>query len=346
MAVTLKEVALAAGVSVAAVSKVLHGRGSNVRVSPERAVVIKEIATTLQYRPNALARNLRSSRTHTIGLIFEGLYGIASGPLYYMHLLDGIGTEIFRRHYRLTILPELAHDDVLNALGDGQLDGVIWCKLARDERTMSLIHDCPVPIVALNAPAPNTPGDAVFVSCDNEGGIELAVEHLWSQGHRKILFLREHKQEDIPDQMARHAGFVQAIERRGVVVEPEDVATWHWEMTDTKAWWDTKPPHTAIIAWSERAAGKLLERFEKAGIRCPDDLSVIGFDSTQYCETTTPRMTAISQPISEMATHASRILLSLVAGERPELFSYVFPCGLDVRDSTGRPRLTEEGNHV
>lgn len=340
MAVTIREVAQRAGVSTAAVSKVLHGRGDSVRVSAEKAETIRKIAKELQYRPNALARQLRSSRTHTVGLIFENFMGIASGPLYFTHLLDGVGQALFPKHYRVTLLPELDHDNTLGSLGDGQLEGVIWCKMARDEATIRLIHECPIPIVAMNTPPPAEPTEAVFVSCDNEGGIELAVEHLWNLGHRRILFVREYEEITTPDCIARLGGFNQAMTRRGVKVTEEDVATWDWDFDMFLDWWAANPPHTAIVCWSERSGAQILKRALEAGIDVPRKLSVVGFDSTNYCETTQPRLTAVRQPISEMAMHAGEVLLSLIAGQSPPQFSYAFPCTLDVRDSTSE--RTEE----
>jgi LacI family transcriptional regulator len=287
------------------------------------------------YRPNAIARNLRSSRTHTVGLIWENFAGLSEGPLYFAHLLDGIAQQVLRHHYRLTILPELAErDEVLRSLGDGQLEGVIWCKLARDEATLRLIHECPIPIVALNAPAPCQPTSAVFVSCDNEGGIELAIDHLFHQGHRRFLFIQQKEEANTPDCIARRAGFVSALRKRGQPLPEDDVVTWGWNLEGFDAWWESAPPHTAIVCWSERAAASFLHICRERNIGVPERFSVVGFDSTQFCDTTSPRLTAVRQPIFEMASFATKTLFDLIAGQSPEDHSAIFPCTLGVRDST------------
>jgi len=325
-------------VSTAAVSKVLHGSGSSVRVSAARAEHIRAVAREMAYVPNALARSLRSSRTRTVGVLFENLSRISTGPLYTMHLLDGVASELFKHHYRLTLLSELDHDNILGSLGDGRLDGVIWCKLIRDEGTSKALNDCPIPIVAMNAPVPNGPTEAVFVSCDNHGGMEMAVDHLWKLGHRRILFLREEQEASAPDCLDRLDGFTSAMAARGQEVGPDDVATWDWMLRKFPEWWAARPPHTAIVAWSERCAGMLLVRCAESEVSVPDELSVVGFDSTQFCEGTRPRMTAIRQPITEMASTAARLLLDMLDGKPPETFSHIFPCEFDVRDSTAPPR--------
>jgi LacI family transcriptional regulator len=335
MPITIREVAKEAGVSIAAVSKVLHGRGSNVRVSQERADHIRRIATSLNYRPNALARNLRSSRTHTVGLIFENFWNISDGPLYYLHLLDGVASPLFNNHYRLTILPEMPQRDILGTLGDGQLEGVIWCKFLEHESIRNILNECPIPVVAMSTPAPHEESRVVYVSCENAAGIELAVEHLWNLGHRNIAFLHEVQESDTPDLVARRDGFLQSMARRGMV-HPQ-VLSWEWHFEPFHDWRNSKDRATAVICWSERSAGKLLEQAQQANLDVPNELSVIGFDSTQYCETTTPRLSAVRQPIFEMARHASETLLSMIRGDHRSPRSFSFPCSLELRNSTAPP---------
>jgi LacI family transcriptional regulator len=336
MAVTIREVAAAAGVSTAAVSKVLHGRGSSIRVGAASSARIREAARNLNYHPNVLARNLRSSRTHTIGIVFENLAGFADGPLYAMYLLDGAAKSLFPRHYRITILPELDHGDVRGSLADGQLDGVIWCKLARDEDTIRLIHECPIPIVALNARPPETPTDAVFIGCDNEGGTGLAVDHLVGLGHRRIAFLCEGEEVTTPDCEARYEAFCARMAGHGLATGEADKLVWSWDLSEFGDW-HRNPRQTAIFCWSERAAGVLLSRASEAGVDVPEQLSVVGFDSTPYCETLRPRLTAIRQPIAEMARIAGDSILSILGGAQLAQKWIVVPCELDIRDSTAPP---------
>lgn len=340
MAVTIKQVALAAGVSSAAVSRVLHGRGKNIRVSEARAVEIRRVAKEMNYIPNALARGLRVNRTNTVGLLFENFRGIGSGPQYIVELLDGVAETIFPRHFRLTILSELNHDDVLGSLGDGHLDGVIWCKMARDENVLEQIRKCPIPIVAMNAAAPAT---TPFVACDNRQGIELAIDHLAELGHQRVLFVHEREEDDAPDCIERREAFRAGLARRGM---SGDVEAWAWSMEEFHSWRRRQDRHTAIIGWSERCAAAILGQAAEASIDVPRELSVVGFDSTAYCETTRPRLTCVRQPISEMGRRAANILIDLInVEEASSTSSTLYPCSLDVRDSTARPS-TQRTFHV
>lgn len=337
MGVTIKEVAKAAGVSSAAVSRVLHGRGGNIRVSEARAEQIRKAAADLQYVPNALARSLRINRTHTIGLLFENFSGIASGPLYIVSLLDGVARTIFPRHYRLTILSEFDHDNVFGSLGDGRLDGVIWCKMARDSRVLDQIRACPIPIVAMNGIG----GDdgAPYVAPDNRQGIELALDHLAELGHTRLLFVNEEEEDDAPDRIERREAFLDGTKRRGLCGE---TVSWSWSLKEFADYRRAGGDHTAILGWSERCAAGILTQAAAFGLSVPEELSVVGFDSTAFCETTQPRLTAIRQPIHEMASCAAATLIDLIEGNAsdgsvPPPSSTLFPCTLDVRSSTARP---------
>lgn len=333
--ITMKQVAAHAGVSIAAVSKVLHGRGDNVRVSDATALTIRQSATELNYTPNLLARSLRMNRTHTVGLVFENFGEIAAGPLYYVHLLDGVASLLFKHRYRLTILSEVVANEVPYLLGGGQLDGLIWCKIPEDQCLLDMLHSCSTPVVALNSPSPLVDPTLPYICCDNEGGAALVAEHLAGLGHKKIAFAQEVGEENTPDALSRLKGFRTAMQELGLSFTDRDVVTWNRESYELADWHKTNPEYTAIFAWNERLGAEILKRANESNIPVPTRLSIVGFDSTQYCETTTPRMTAVRQPIHDMAATAAKTLLSMIEGEMPRDRCRLFSCELDVRDSTG-----------
>jgi LacI family transcriptional regulator len=334
---TLRQVAEAAGVSVSAVSKVLHGRGTNIRVSEATADVIRAAAERLRYHPNALAQSLRMSKTQTIGLIWEHMGSIADGPLYYVHLLDGVSQTLFANHYRLTILPELPDANPVRALGDGRLDGVIWCKLPSSPAIEEDLSHTPLKVVALNAAPPQTPDLYPSISCDNVGGARLVVDHLAELGHKHILFVVDKGWETTPDAYARYQGFREGLAAHGLPFDERSVVQWSVEAPRIREWLVTNPPHTAIFGWHEGIAGSVLKGLQKEGVRVPEDVSVVGFDSTMFCESLKPRLTAVRQPVFEMASRAAQLLIDLVEGKPVDRRAIIYPCALDVRESTSSP---------
>ncbi len=337
MSATIRDIAKVAGVSVASVSKVLHGGGGTIRVSAEKAEYIKSIAREMQYVPNVVARTLRSGRSNTIGLVFEQFGSISAGPLYYVYLLDAIASVLFERHYRLTILPEIDSEKP-ESLSDGRLDGLIWCKLDRNGGIVNLIERDSLPVVALNSSTLGADTRLINFHCDNEGGIRLILDHLVELGHTKILFVMETGEVSTPDAVVRRDAFYRIAKEKGLHLGEEDVVQWSRTAIEFPAWWALQTGHTALVAWNEGVAGSILQVARRNGVKVPTDLSVVGFDSTAYCDTTTPRLTAARQPIREMAIAAATTLVDLVEGRAPTHLRRVFPCTLDVRGSTSEPR--------
>lgn len=334
MSVTIRDIAKEAGVSVAAVSRVLHGSGGTIRVSEQRAKHIQEVAARLNYVPNVVARNLRKGTSQNIGLVFENFGSISSGPLYYAYLFDGIASVLFANHYRLTILPEIDHKNVQGELSNGQLDGVIWCKFVEDPKVTRIIEKARIPVVTLNSPLSDGPKNSCSIQCDNESGMEQVVDHLYRLGHRKIGFVREQREEDTPDLIARLSGFRHSMLKRNLAFSDHDIFTWQFEATEFPTWWAKNRDYTALAVWNEGQASRILRRALDAGVDVPGQLSVVGFDSTDFCDSTVPPLTAVNQPIREMAQFAAKTLLSIISGEQPESQSVIFPCTLDVRGST------------
>lgn len=339
---TLKDVAAEAGVSIAAASKVLHGRGANIRVSTEKAESILSVAKGLNYVPNALAQSMRLGTTSAIGLVFENFGRISGGPLFYVHLFDGVVGELFPKGYRLTIFPQIDPFSPLGTVSDGSVDGVVWCKLPDDPAFIEAVKQSPVPIVALNSRPPEGPDHITYVSCDNPGGAALVVEYFASMGHEKILFAMEKREESTPDALSRLAGFQAACRRLRIDFDPKtDLVIWSQEGSEIPGWLKSNPPHTAVFAWNEGFAAALMRQLLACGVRIPDEMSIAGFDSTQFCDSVSPALTAVRQPIKEMASYATRLLLEQIAeGREKRSPDIIFPCTLDVRASSGpAPKL-------
>ena len=345
MAVTIRDVALAAGVSPMAVSKALHGKGSNVRVSPETAELIRKTAKELRYTPNSVARHLRRGKTRTIGLIFEQFGRLASGSQYFVHLLDGVTAAAFEAGYSLTICPKVIRGDVWGTLGDGRFDGVIWAKFSSEPNTVQELEHTRMPVVMLHAPAPAERSKKVnYVCCDNRQALGLAVRHLALLGHRRIGFVYDLANAYSDEFRDRRDGFFAACAEEEIRCSEADCIGLTIEGDGFEEWWRGSPDQTALILMTETLAGPIYARAAKLSISIPERLSIVGFDSTQYCDMLLPRLTAISQPIQQMAERATEVLIDWIEGRCGAAQCLVYPCGLDIRDSTVRPAFNAEVN--
>ena len=336
MAPTIRDVAEAAGVSAMAVSKVLHGTGSTVRVSAQTAANIRRVAADLRYQPNRLARSFRQQKTNTIGLVFSHFGRIGEADGYFAALLNGAMTATFQSEYSLTICPKLAMSSTNGQLNDGRFDGLLWCKPDYTRESAESIGLSKMPIVMMHAPAGEGPEVPRFC-CDNEQGLRLAVTHLVELGHRKITFLSDHFNHTTAEGRVRTAAFMSAMGEHGLTCREDELLYWSQECDEMAEFVSAPDRPTAMIMFSELHAVYALRKAEQLGISVPGDLSVIGYDSTAFCETTRPRLTAISQPIEQMAYDATTKLIAYIEAEKTESHFFIYPCGLDVRESTGHP---------
>lgn len=345
MAATIRDVAKAAGVSPMAVSKVLHGRGASVRVSEATADRIRAAANTLSYSPNRMARSLRGGKTKTIGLVFETIGPFAEGSRYYPLLLDGIAGPCFSAGYALTLCPIIMRSPVAE-YADGRFDGILWGRYQSDDSIFEEVAGLEIPVAMLHIPDRVLGDRPIIGACsDSTAGFEAAVAHLATLGHREATFLHEESHQENPETVDRCHAFHRATERSGLRGRVETFTERGGSRSHTE-WLAAHPETTAVILRSDTYAPSFYAAAEALGRRIPEDLSVIGFDSTEYCDSLRPPLTSISQPVRSIAEHAALALIETIEGKTPPGSRFIFPCGFDVRASTAKSSPTPQKKSV
>jgi LacI family transcriptional regulator len=334
--VTIADVARKVGVSKVTVSYVINGREGKVRISDETRRRIWEAIRELGYRPNALARALSRRRTNTIGVVMQyaGIFGGWSG--FMLELLHGASHEAIQQHYDLLMYTGTHGNDVeqeANAVMDGRIDGALLLRDI-DDPLSDILADNVFPHVLIFTRARRP--DVYYVDCDNVKGGYLATKHLLSLGHRVIAHLRGSSRA--APALDRWHGYVQAMREAGI--EPEE--GWVIEMPSPLSnaealvtlMRSAKRP-TAIFAWSDEVAIGAIQVLREMNLRIPEDVAVVGYDSTEVCNHTDPPLTSVRQPVYEMAREGVRTLVRLISGERPRRYARVFEPTLDIRRSCG-----------
>jgi len=319
-----------------AVSKVLHDRGSTVRVGAETAEIIRKVALELRYQPNRLARSFRQQKTNTIGLVSYHMGRIGDIDGYLAAFLNGVMRATFQSGYGLTICPHLTKLSDDGKINDGRFDGLLWCKPNYSVQSAESIERSEIPIVMMHAPdglAPNVPR----FCCDNPLGLKLAVDHLVELGHTKIAYVMDTFNEWTAEGKVRIDSFHVSMKAHGLETSQDDILFWSMGCSELGQFVQRTNRHTALITFGEALAVAVLDEARKIGVSIPRDLSVVGFDSTTFCETTRPRLTAVSQPIEQMAFDATNALISYIEVEQYPSRLFTYPCGLDIRESTARP---------
>lgn len=328
---TIVDVARHAGVSTASASKVLRGaRG----VSPEMRERVEASMAALSYRPHRSARGMRGS-THTVGVMLSDI----DNP-YFGLLVKGL-TEVYAtQKYELLIAPaateEASQRAVIDSLIDHQMDGlVLFAPRSREGHLEEIGKQ--IPTVVIGPHGPSAAYDTV--SGDDELGAALVVDYLADLGHRRISFLTNTHPADLlnlPEE-ARARGYTRAMARRGLD-EGMTLVGGQWSDEGGRAAarhvLESYPRPTAVFAGADVAALGVLAACWEAGVRIPEELSVVGYDNSPIGALTPISLTSVDQSGHEMGAIAGRLLLERIGG-RSEPRNEVLTPRLVVRRTTG-----------
>jgi LacI family transcriptional regulator len=306
---TLKDIATAVGVDISTASKVVNGGGISVRPETRRAIL--DEAARLNYRPHALARNLRTRRTGALGILLPDL----TNPVYAATIRGAV-----RRAEALGYVMLVAEvtDDAASAsvysklVAERRIDGFIIAVAAQRELIAAIdVH--PVPHVFVNRRA--TIGRSVTV--DDEAAARLAAHTLIRAGHTRLGFIGDSDEMDTARR--RRAGFFAAAREAGLPPVVDAVGPYSRSggyeacLTLLKA----KRRPTGLFASNLLVGIGALAAARKNGVRVPEDLSIVTLDA-EDANYTAPPLTAIAMPLDEMGTLAVEELHAMIEGREPK----------------------------
>lgn len=325
----MDDVARVAGVSRALVSLVMQ---DSPKVSALRRGRVLDAARRLGYRPNGVARGLASRRTRTVGVLLNDLHNpffadIAgsieafASELGYRVLLSTGGRAARRERAMMEALREHRPDGLI--VVSPSMPTVAVAEVARS-----------LPLVLVSRSARNSHLDVV--STDDRHGSRLAVEHLVGLGHRRIVHVDGGREASAT---GRRTGYLQAMRAAGLADVARVLPGAFTEQAGTRAaellLSEPELP-TAVYAGNDLQAAGLLDRFERAGRRVPEDVSIVGFDNTFIAGLHRMSLTTIDQPRSTMGRLALELLLERLDGRSESVVRRTVPT-LVVRRTSGPP---------
>lgn len=308
---TIREVASRAGVSTATVSRALRGGAS---VDPDTRKRVEAAARELRYRPSGVARSLKLRSTQTIGLIVTDI----ENP-YFPQIVRAVEDVARARDYSVILADGRRDADreihSLELLAERQVDGLLIASSALTERHHRWIDERPCPVVIINSPS--TTPDVPAVLSDNVAGGRLVAEHLLDLGHRRIAYLG-----------ASESGNAAVNERlqgmRSVLAEDQRAdgplrtvfgmaGVDGGERSAVEAL-ELGPRITALACYNDLTAVGALRGVRSAGLRVPEDVSVVGFDDIELARYVEPPLSTVRQATHEMGRWAvNKLLESMVA---------------------------------
>lgn len=314
------------------VSRVINNSGY---ISQETRERVEQAIADLGYVPNALARSLRFKKTKTIALILTDI----TNPFF---TTVARGVEDTASEHGFTVMfcnTDESQDDeteYLNVLVQKQVDGVLLVPASCTPESATFLLDRNVPVVLLDRHIPDVEVDSV--RGDSEGGAHLLTNHLIALGHRRIALLCGPR--TVSTSQDRALGYRRALADAGL--EADDGLIFWGQYTPqsgehlTRLALARQPRPTAIFAANNFVAIGVLHAVREAGLRVPDDVSLVTFDDLPVASLIDPFLTVVEQPAYAMGERATRLLLDRLAGRSPaEPQTVVLPTQLIVRKSSG-----------
>ena len=328
--VTLEMVAQRVGLTKGTCSAVLNRSAASRSVPPHTQERILAAARELNYRPSFHARNLGTKRTYMIGVVTQEI-----GDFYGSPIISGIERYLRQKGYFFLTVAH-RHDPKLlekysQLLLDRGVEGFI---------TVDTIMDRPLPLPTVAIPGHRRLKDVTNIMLDHRKGARLALRHLVELGHRQIAFMKGASVS--PDSRDRWNGICKVASELGVrmpaslVVQLEsDDATPQLGYPFAKKLLARERPFTALFAYNDISAIGSILALQEAGLRVPEDVSVVGFDDIRIAVHNNPRLTTVRQPLEKMGEIAARTLLQRIEGHEDWIPEIVIEPELVVRDSTG-----------
>lgn len=331
----LQDVAWAAEVSIATVSRFLNG---SLTLPPATVTRIERAIRMLNYRPNSQARRLSLGRSETIGLVIPAI----ANP-FFAQLADAV--ELAAEVRGLSVLLCISRNqlkrelDYLTLLQSNHVDGLLFLTNHSDANGLAKAINAARHVVVVDEDVPGAAVPKIFAA--NEQGGELAGAHLMQAGHRRFAYVGG--PPGMLSTTERLAGFQRAVSAgSGTAVVQELYCD--YSVAEGRRVADAilaaERAATAVFVTSDVVALGMLERLRERAVAVPEDLSLVTFDDVGPLHLFAPALTAIRQPVAEMGTRAVALLMSHIAGTaQAEAPPVRLPVELVVRASVAAPRV-------
>lgn len=333
---SLKDLAARLGVSIATVSRAL--RGSH-EVGEEMRLRIQQLAREMNYRPNPFAQSLRKEAPCIIGVVVPNLV-----THYYASVLDGI--EDCARRAGYTVISSNSHEDymleasAIDNFMNLHVAGIVAC-LAQNTTDYSHfieIHKMGIPLVFFARTC--LPEMFSQVIADGDVAAQKATQHLIDTGSRRIAFIGGPNHLDMVRR--RKHGYLQALRENHMPIDRELVKCGNIETKFAReavaSLISMNNPPDAILTFNDIITFAAFDEIKRAGLRIPDDMSIIGFTDGDTAELVTPRLSVIADQAAEQGRKACELLLRGINGDS-KIYREVVPMKLTIRDSSDKHKL-------
>ncbi|ABD79948.1 LacI family DNA-binding transcriptional regulator [Saccharophagus degradans] len=304
---TIKDVARVAGVSTATVSRVVHNGG---QVGDACRARVKKVIAELGYRPNTNARALVSKKSDTLGVVTPRL-----SMTFFGTLAAGVENAARENSYKLLMSNSLYETETeleaIESLREHSCNAIILHSEYSDEKTLQELARQVPGLVLINRFLPSMANRCVWL--DNVAGGKKITEYLIERGHKQFAVVTSVYQNNDPQ--SRLTGVKEALKNAGLKMPAnnivESTANMRGGEEAVQELLKRGAKFTAVVAYNDLMAVGAMNALQDAGIRVPEDVSVVGFDDLYITRACRPKLTTMSYPIEEMANYAAKLAIDL-----------------------------------
>jgi DNA-binding LacI/PurR family transcriptional regulator len=331
--VSLKQLAEHLNLSPATVSLVVNNAPGIRTIAMATRTRVLAAAKEFNYRPNSLARSLRTRQTFTIGVLVPE---VSEG--YFTVVMNGVESYLLQAGYLHYVVSHQGQPDLIEEypklLMNRFVDGILLVNT-------DLKKPVNVPVVSISGHT-RMPGITNIVLNHDRSAV-LALEHLYKLGHRRIAFMKG--QRHASDSQSRWESTMRLAQQIGIQVYPElcvflEANAWTPELgyKPTKALLERTHDFTALFCFNDTAALGAIRAIADSGLSCPGDISVVGFDDISHAAYHLPSLTTVRQPLRQMAEIAAQMLIKRIQNPTDAYPDFVnFEPELMIRESTAAP---------
>jgi LacI family transcriptional regulator len=337
--VSIHDIAKQLNVSAATVSFVLNGKATEKRISEEMEQKILKHVKELGYRPNRIAKSLRTGKSKIIGMLVEGI----ADP-FFSAIARIIEEQAYKLDYKI-FYASTENDariarDIIGAFRDTQVDGYIIVPPAGIEEDIQALMDDNFPVVLFDRYFPGLATCNIVV--DNFDGVYQAMRHFVRYDYKNIGFVTIHStQTQMRDRLSayHHAATESGIAPLVKMIAFDGKLNQDKITHEIKLFLQQHPQIDAILFATNYLAISGLEAIKHLGRSVPGDIAVIGFDDNTHFSLFSPSITAVAQPIREISEHVMHQLMACLTGNEktPEKKTTVLQTKLIIRESSQRP---------
>ncbi|HEV7899157.1 MAG TPA: LacI family DNA-binding transcriptional regulator [Planosporangium sp.] len=306
-------------------------------VNGETASRVIRVAESLGYRPNPIARSLKTARSATVGLVLPDLTNPLFPPIV-RGIEDILGPAGYSAWIVNTDNDPKREESQIQSLRSRQVEGLIVATARLEHPLLEQLHAQGLPMVLVNRRMAGS--DIASVTADDATGIANAIRHLVDLGHRRIAHLAG--PQDTSTGRVRRSAFQQALRDHGLDDDPALVAQCdYWtESAGARAFrelLDGDARFSAVIAGNDLLALGCYDVITERGLSCPGDISVVGYNDMPFIDKMHPPLTSMRVPHYEVGAESARMLLDTLRDPSRHPRSVLLPVSLVVRRSTDRP---------